>query len=306
MDIQLKRDYRSLNRVRPVVTVGLCVRNSEATIREAVNSVVVQDFSHELMEIIFVDDGSEDATLKIIEDCVSKIDIKTRIFHTNWRGLGSARNLVVNNANGDYIIWVDGDMFLSKDYVEQQVKFMEQNSSAGIVGGCFGICPEENWVAALENISYVVSRLRQSGKSTSSMLGAGGSIFRVKAIREVGGFNCNIKGAYEDIDIAHRIRSAGYSFHVTNALFYHKQKRTWKNLWKSNFWYGYGLHFFLHEKQGLSVFRDRSEEGLPLFFLAYKLTRRKVVFLLPLNFVFKKIAVIFGFLEAHWDGYGHN
>ena len=40
-------------------------------------------------------------------------------------------------------------------------------------------------------------------------------------------------------------------------------------------------------------------------FVAYKLTHRKVVFLLPLNFAFKKTALLTGFMSAHIDGYGH-
>jgi len=39
---------------------------------------------------------------------------------------------------------------------------------------------------------------------------------------------------------------------------------------------------------------------------AYKLTRQSVVFLLPLQYAFKKIAWYFGFAKAHFDGYGHS
>jgi cellulose synthase/poly-beta-1,6-N-acetylglucosamine synthase-like glycosyltransferase len=50
------------------VTIGVCVRNGEDNIRDAVESVISQDFPHEFMEVIFVDDGSTDKTLSTIEN----------------------------------------------------------------------------------------------------------------------------------------------------------------------------------------------------------------------------------------------
>lgn len=290
----------------PVVTIGLCVKDAEETIREAVDSVINQTFPHNSMEIIFVDDGSKDNTLEIISDYASKINIRTKVFHTEWRGLGPARQTVVDNASGEFILWVDDDSQLSKDYVNQQVNFMKQHPSVGIAAGVFGVLPDDNWTATLENVSYVIARLRESGKPTSKLISTAGSIFRVIAIRNVGGFDCSITGAQEDTDLAYRIREDGWQFYITNAEFYHKQRKTWKALWKQHYWYGYGLHLMSHKNKGRSLVRDRPGDILPFSFYAYKLTHRKVVFLLPVNFVFKKTALLLGFLKAHRDGYGHD
>lgn len=287
-----------------IVTIGLCIRNAEATIKESVNSIVDQDFPPELMEIIIVDGYSQDKTLSLTKECLSGTTIKKRVFFEN-NGLGFARQIVVDNASGKYILWVDGDIVLSKNYVKQQVNFMEQHPSVGIAVGSFGILPGDNWVAALENIGYVIDSSRHQGRSTSKLLGTESSIFRVKAIRQVDGFDRNIKGAQEDIDIAYRIKTAGWQLRITNAIFYERQKRTWKALWKQHCWYGYGLHFVQHKNKGRNLFLDRSVDRIPLSFLAYKLTHRKVVFLLPLNFIFKKTALLFGFALAHMNGYGH-
>lgn len=287
-----------------IVTIGLCVKDAEETIKEAVNGIVNQNFPNEFMEIIVVDGCSQDKTLSIIKECLSRTTIKRRFFSEN-EGLGLARQIVVDNAGGKYIIWVDGDIILSKDYVEQQVNFMEQHPSVGIAVGSFDILQGDNWVAALENIGYVLDSSKNRGKLTSKLLGTEASIFRVEAIRKVGGFDRNIKGAQEDIDIAYRIKTAGWQLHITNAVFYERQKRTWKALWNQHFWYGYGLHFVQHKNKGRNLFLDRTVDRIPLSFLAYKLTHRKVVFLLPFNFIFKKTALLFGFVTAHVNGYGH-
>lgn len=287
-----------------IVTIGLCVKNAEATIKESADSIVVQDFPHELIEVIVVDGCSQDKTLSIIKKCLSKTAIKTRFFFEN-KGLGVARQMVIDNAKGDYIIWVDCDIKLSKDYVKRQVNFMNKHPSVGMATGIYGVCPEDNWVAVLENIGYVISRLRQKGKITSNLLSTSGSTFRVEAIRQLGGFDRNIKVAQEDTDVAYRMRDAGWLFYITNAVFYHRQRTTWKAIWNQHLLYGYGLHFILHKNKGQNAFIDRSVDRIPLSFLAYRLTHRKVVFLLPLNFVFKKAALLFGFAKAHLDGYGH-
>jgi glycosyltransferase involved in cell wall biosynthesis len=288
----------------PVVTIGCCVKNDEATIKDAIESILIQDYPHERMEIIVVDGQSRDKTLTIIEEALSETNIKKRVFTEN-KGLGFARQMVVDNAIGSYIVWVDGDVILSKSYIKQQAEFMKQNPLAAIAIGMLGICQEDNWIATLENISYVISYLRLKGSATSNLIGTSGAVFRAKAIKDVGGFKLDIKGAQEDIDLAYRIRAAGWLSYVTDSILYHKQSRTWRELWRRHFWYGYGLHFLLAKNKKLNVFRDRSVDRIPLSFLAYKLTYRKAVFLLPLNFIFKKIALIFGFLKAHFDGYGH-
>lgn len=62
--------------MKTVATIGMCARNCEKMLRDSIDSIIRQDFPHEQMQIIFVDDGSEDRTPQIISEYVSKIDIK--------------------------------------------------------------------------------------------------------------------------------------------------------------------------------------------------------------------------------------
>ncbi len=288
------------------VTIGLCVKDCEATIKEAIDSLLGQDYSHELMELIVVDGHSRDRTLSIIEKQVSKADIRYRFFYEN-KGLGTARQIVADNASGDYIVWVDGDMILAKDHVSRQVGFMEDHPDVGIGGGKFVMWPKANLVATLENIEWVVQNHECGQKAASKPLRnyCGGSIYRVKAIRQVGGFDDRIKGSGEDLDIELRMTDAGWLLYfTTDAKFHDRRKETLGGLWNENFWYGYGGHYIFH-KNRKRVEASALLAGLRRSFLAYKLTHRKVVFLLPLQYAIKKIAWYFGFAKAHFDGYGH-
>jgi GT2 family glycosyltransferase len=216
--------------------------------------------------------------------------------------------MVVDNATGDHIIWVDGDMVLAKDHVKKQVEFMEQNPSVGIAGGKFQMYPGENLVASLESLEWIVADYVHGRKASLKPVlhRAGGCIYRVKAIREVGGLDCNIKGALEDLDAEYRIGEKGWlTFFVTDAVFHDRRRETWKAIWNENFWYGYGGHYFLH-KYRRSVSTSALFAGLQRSLVAYKLTHRKIVFFFPLLYYFKKGAWCFGFLRAHVDGYGHS
>ena len=291
--------------MKPVVTIGICVKNGEPTIREAINSVVDQDFPQELMEVIVSDGASQDKTLPIIRETLSKTLIPLKVFKEE-RNLSSARQKIVDNASGDYVLWLDGDVILSKSYIKQLENFMKNNPKAAIAVGRIGLLPNENWVALLESIGYVVESLKFVGNETYNLIGTRGSIFRVEAIKMVGGFDLQIKVSQEDTDVSYKIRSAGWKLFTTKTMFYERQRKTWRALWKRHSWYGYGLHFIQHKHKELKIFTNKTNDRIIFSSQAYKLTHRKVVFLLPLNFVFRKIALLFGFLKAHIDGYGHD
>lgn len=292
---------------RAKVTIGLCVKDCEATVKEAIDSIINQDFPRELMELIVVDGHSRDKTLSIIKAALLNTDISARFFCEN-KGLGMARQIVVDKASGDYIIWVDGDIVLAEDFVKMQVEFMEQHPKVGIAGGKFQMYPKENLIAALDSIEWIVID-HIHGKRASikpKLHRAGGCIYRVEAIRQVGGFDCNINGALEDLDAEYRLGENGWlSYFITDAVFYDRRKGTLKDIWQENFWYGYGGHFFLHkhrERKSASDFLECFRRSS----VAYELIHKKVVFLLPIQHTFKKVAWFLGFAKAHLDGYGHS
>ncbi|NWF86637.1 glycosyltransferase [Candidatus Bathyarchaeota archaeon] len=294
---------------KPIVTLGVCVKNCADTIREAIESIIAQNYPHELMEVIFVDDGSEDETLSMIRTYVQKMKMPVKVFHHEWKGLGPSRNIVVKNATGDCIVWVDGDMILPKDFIRKQVEFMEQNPKVGIAGGNLTIYKGSNLVATLENIVSVAYSIRY-GKKAKNLPGTGGAIYRVKAIRQVGGFDERIKGSAEDVDVAFRIKSAGWLVYRDVAFFQEGAEDTWKALWKKYFWHGYGGHYTFHKHKSVVRIYGMVPPvtfgiGLMYATVAYKLTCRKVFFLLPFHYTFKRIAWCLGFMKAHMDGYGH-
>jgi len=288
---------------KPIVTIGVCVRNCESSVGKAIKSVLNQDFPHELIELIIVDDGSQDNTLKIVLDLASKTDMQVKVFHGKWRGMGAVRNAVVDNAQGDYIIWVDGDMILPRDHVRKQVEFMEENSKVGIAKAKHRFLPKENIVAFLEHTPYAVY------DSTPEVLsfklpGTGGAIYRVSAIRQVNGFDENLRYAGEDQDAAYRIGKARWLIAQSPAFFHEIRVQEWSKLWKKYIWYGQGNHdLYIKNRQIFSLHRMNPIASLVAGILyaisAYKLTKRKSLVLLPFHFFLKMTAWCIGFARAH-------
>lgn len=285
----------------PIVTIGVCVKNCESFVENAIKSIAEQNFPNELMEIILVDDGSTDKTLEVVENQIQKMKLITKVISQEWKGLGMARNMVVNNSTGKYIIWVDGDMQLSRDFVRTQVEFMEKNSHVGIAKGSYGMYPA-NIVSTLENIEFVTTNCKQMRRLDPNPLGTGGSIYRVEAIKEVGRFKGSIKGSGEDADAEYRIRTAGWLLDTTSAVFFEIRRASWHSLWNEYLWHGKGGTGILKRKSFTSPYKLLPPVALLMesirIVVAYKLTRRKIALLLPLHYVFKRAAWSAGLLQS--------
>ncbi len=298
--------------MKPKVTIGVCVRNCEEFVGETIKSVSDQDFPSELMEVIFVDDGSQDNTLAIIEKCTSSMRIPSKVFHTSWKGIGHARNMVIDSAVGDYIVWVDGDMILSRDFVRKLVDLMDKHPEIAVAKGKQALEPGGNLLGTLETYGRAATRMvnYESDKSYAKSLGTGGSIYRVEVLRKVGKFDDKFRGYGEDFDLELRIRGAGYSFSTVASEFkdYERYGLSWKDLWSRYLLRGYYSHYFIHKNKGLI---KHYKTLPPVAFLSgfvyasklFKATHQKVVFLLPFQYGFKMVAWYFGFLKSHFNSY---
>ncbi len=294
------------------VTVGLCVKNAQSTIAKAVGSLVNQTFPPENVELIVVDGNSQDKTLGIIKNGLRQVPFKVKILTEN-SGLGIARQIVVNKASGKYIVWLDADMVLPPDYLENQVLFMEKYSKVGIAGGKYNVNMGYGLVADLENIVYAVdSVFGQKGEASKFgyLPGAEGAIYRVNAVRQVGGFDTQINGAAEDTEMAYRVKAHGWDLAVTEETFTESTRASWFSLWNQYVWYGRGGHYIYHKDPSMiSLLKMTPMAGFLAGILrspgAFLLTHKRSFFLLPVHYTFKRIAWFFGFCNAHFKGYGH-
>ena len=290
-----------------LVTIGLCVKNCEETVGPTLDSIMSQDYSHNLIEIIVVDDGCDDNTISIIVGKLSKTGINFRILKTGGSGLGVARQKVVDHTGGRYIVWIDGDIIIPPDHISKQVEFMELHPRVGKARANRGWfeTKTDNFLANSELLAYIDEV--KKGKQPK-IAGIGGSICRVNAIKDAGGFDKHIKGAGEDVDLAIRILARGWDISVSDTIFYHKHKTSWKDSWNRYLWYGYGGHYVRHKHQMKSIGLTHLPPIALLISIkkavaTFKHTGKKQSFLLPLPYLFGSIAWWIGFIKAHFEKY---
>jgi glycosyltransferase involved in cell wall biosynthesis len=130
-----------------LVSVIIPAYNAECFISEAILSVFDQSFDN--FEIIVVNDGSTDNTLKII----SKIqDPRLKIFSQVNSGHSKARNRGILESRGNYITFLDADDLWAKDKLKEQILFLDNHKDYGMVY-CLGNAIKSNKIL-ITQISY--------------------------------------------------------------------------------------------------------------------------------------------------------
>ena len=101
--------------MNPETSVIIPMYNAEAYIEEAVNSI--RKGAYKDYEIILVDDGSIDSTLRICEK-ICEEDGKVRVIEITHGGVSAARNVGLSEARGKYIAFVDADDYVTAEYLQ--------------------------------------------------------------------------------------------------------------------------------------------------------------------------------------------
>ncbi|SYW05553.1 putative glycosyltransferase YfnE [Oenococcus oeni] len=114
----------------PLVSILVPARNIEKYIKRCLRSLLEQTYS--CIEIIVIDDFSEDGTSKLIEDA-SKLDNRIKVLkNKKCLGLSESRNKGIDFASGKYIVFVDGDDYVKKNMISTLV-YKAQSTNSDLV-----------------------------------------------------------------------------------------------------------------------------------------------------------------------------
>lgn len=190
------------------VSIIIPVYNAVSTIHETIKSALNQTYKN--MEIIVVDDGSVDRTLKSLEAYKYKI----KIFPIENSGVSVARNYGWQQAEGGYLLFLDADDLLEPSYLARTIPMM----AAGV-----GVVSTGMQRFGLQN-EYIQPRISTFMRNDLPIT----SLIRREAFEEVNGFDPSIM--YEDWDLWLRIIKAGWSIAMLNEpLFRYRVRQGTRN-----------------------------------------------------------------------------
>lgn len=99
----------------PLISIIIPVFNVEQYIPQCLSSVLRQSYKN--LEIICIDDGSTDSSLDILRH-YQQTDTRIRVISQTNKGVAAARNLGLNLASGELLIFIDSDDWLDDTFFE--------------------------------------------------------------------------------------------------------------------------------------------------------------------------------------------
>lgn len=176
-----------------LVSVICTVKNGEKTLEETILSVINQSYKN--WELIIVDDGSDDSTIKIIEKFAER-DKRIIPIYTNGIGRGKALNLAIKNSNGDYIANIDADDLMHPNRLEFQLQHLMKNDDIFLICSNAVIFYNDRkiiWEKQRNTMPQIISDslLIKNSINHSSVM------FNKKALIEIGGYNEKLKSQFD-------------------------------------------------------------------------------------------------------------
>lgn len=109
----------------PLVSIIIITMNHEKFIEQACISAISQTYPN--IEIIFLDNNSNDKTFEIAKKVLSQSAIKHKILrNTESFGISKNLNILVSNTNGEFISILSGDDWYTKNSVEEKIKYFKE------------------------------------------------------------------------------------------------------------------------------------------------------------------------------------
>jgi chlorobactene glucosyltransferase len=233
----------------PFVSVLIPARNEERSIKECVESLLVQDYKK--FEVIVLNDNSEDSTGMILEELRSKYKklkvINGKPLPAGWSGKNFACHQLYKASKGEYILFTDADTEHFKDSILNSVT-RAINRKADL----YTLIPkmtlntfaEKMIMPGIHFTSFTLLPyyLAETLKSSAFAMGVGPFLlFRREAYETIGGHEALKNDLVEDVRLAKNIKRFGYKVVVNKGLdilscrMYQSFKEIWEGFSKNIF-----------------------------------------------------------------------
>jgi glycosyltransferase involved in cell wall biosynthesis len=183
----------------PKVSVVICSYNGAGTVESCLNSMM--KLRYPSFEVVFVDDGSSDHTQEILQKFPAVRNIRQRNM-----GLSYARNVGLENATGEVIVYTDSDCEADEDWLYYLCLALVRSKHAGM-GGPNLIPDEGSWVADCVGLSPGGPTHVMLDDRTAEHVPGCNMAFYAWALNMVQGFDPQFRKAGDDVDVIWRIQN---------------------------------------------------------------------------------------------------
>ena len=174
--------------------------NNEKTLKACIESINNQTLPVD--ELFVVDDGSSDASLKIIKSKNIRV-VKMKLN----QGRGAVRNKAMKLARNEWVLCCDATLSLETQFLEKAVKHIQETNSAAVYGKVIAI--NERSAVDRWKSKYLYRKGEFFGKIESSTFLSGGAVVRRSAVMKIGNYNTLYKHS-EDRDLGDRLIKSGF------------------------------------------------------------------------------------------------
>jgi glycosyltransferase involved in cell wall biosynthesis len=211
----------------PLISIIVPTFNDSATIERCVLSLEKQDWPN--LEILVIDDGSTDRTRDLLSDLGPRCPRLRTLALTCQSGAAAARNLGFQQARGEILALIDGDMWAPPEWLTTLVRPLLEGV-ADVTGGPDLVPPDAPLVSRC--IGYSMdSLLTNAGlrlgntKLVKYLPGTGNMAIDAATLRRAGQFDETFHDTGEDKEWLHRVREAGGRFlYLPQALAWHERR----------------------------------------------------------------------------------
>jgi|GEM_PF-778280 len=117
----------------PTISIVLPAYNAEDHITNAINSILNQTKYADHIEVLVIDDGSDDETWRVVSELAAQHSCIKLLSNTRIKGPSGARNTGLNAATGDFIAFLDADDLWYPDHLEKGVDFLRNHNDIDVV-----------------------------------------------------------------------------------------------------------------------------------------------------------------------------
>ena len=203
------------------VSVVICSYNGASTVESCLASMAKIRYPD--FEIVFVDDGSKDHT----QDILKKFPWVRNIKQKNM-GLSYARNVGMNAALGEIVVYTDSDCEADEDWLYFLALALVRSGHIGM-GGPNLIPDEGSWVADCVGLSPGGPTHVMVDDRTAEHVPGCNMAFYTWALKQINGFDSQYRKAGDDVDVIWRLQDLGYSIGFSPAAqVWHYRRNTVK------------------------------------------------------------------------------